>query len=600
MKTRKQRFTLVIMLMIMTLIFTACSSGSKTTAPATDNKETATPAPTEGTTKPEESKKPSSGKIVRKLAGLEAKTLNPHTVDNSTDADFLTYIAGNLLELIFDKESNNIKFIPNHATELPTNKDGKVWTFKLKDNIKWTDGTPITAKTYDYSLRMLLDQKLASRNASGLFEDLPIVNASNYFQGKAKWEDVGIKALDDRTLEITLETAMPEIDVLTTFAGGGSTSPVHEKLYEAGMKADRTETTYGTALDKIDFSGTYRMTEWVRDQFHAFDKIPDSPLANVYIPDRIEDRTVSENATRLQLFEKGEIDNVTVSGENFDKYADDPRLVYQERNTVWGFFINSTSDTNPILKNNDFRKALFLGIDREKIAKGVFNTYAAAPYYLSSPNMVGDYKEGKKYRETEEGKAVLPSATGYDVEAAKSYFDKAYQANGNKKITFEIVYFDGQGSMKQTAEVAEEQYEKLFGTDKLDITLKAMPPSAAYDAYRDGKYDLGLGAMGQNPFNPWGSLRVWTSDFPEKSHRFANKQFDELYDRTTKGDLLLKPDERLKALAEMEKMLIDYVPQVPIFQNNNAVLYQDSYELVTGGKYFPVIGFAPLQAIITK
>lgn len=182
---------------------------------------------------------------------------------------------------------------------------------------------------------------------------------------------------------------------------------------------------------------------------------------------------------------------------------------------------------NPILANNDLRKALFYGIDREKIVKGIFKTYKAAPYYISTLNMVGDYKEGQRYRETDEAKAIVPEGAGYDPEMAKEYFDKAYAANGNKKITIEITYFDGQENMKRTAEMTEELYENLFGQDRIDIKLRAMPPSAAYDTYRDGDFDLGIGSITQNAFNPWSSMKAWRTDFPNRSHRFSSPEFDE-------------------------------------------------------------------------
>src|SRR5699024_3088204 len=124
---------------------------------------------------------------------------------------------------------------PYQAEALPKTEDNKVWTFTLRDDVKWTDGTPITAEDYEYSFKMLLDKKLANRNAFVLWDNIPVVNAEEYFKGEVEWEEVGVKALDEKTLEITLDTEMPEIDVLSNFAGGGATSPIHKELYEAGM-----------------------------------------------------------------------------------------------------------------------------------------------------------------------------------------------------------------------------------------------------------------------------------------------------------------------------------------------------------------------------
>ncbi|WP_028533860.1 peptide ABC transporter substrate-binding protein [Paenibacillus sp. UNC217MF] len=592
MKLPKKPFLVVLAIMMM-LTFAGCTSGS-----GNAGQESQGSKENEGKVTTEQRGAASDKPKVLRLSTMSADTFNQHTYNSAETADMMKYIYGNLLEIIYDEPSDNIKFVGNHAVDLPTSTDNTVWTFKLKDGLKWTDGTPINAKTYEYSYKMLLDPKLANKNSYILFDDIPIVNANKYFKGEAKWEDVGIKVKDDTTLEITLESKMPEIDIYGAFANGGATSPVNEKLYEGGMKADRTETTYGTTVEQVPSSGTYRLTEWVRDQHHTFEKNPDSPLAAIYKPDRIETRVVTESSTRVQLWEKGEIDFVSISGEQFDKYGEDPRVAYTEANGVWGFYVNSESDSNPILKNNDFRKALYYGIDRDKIAKGIFKTFKPAPYYISTICIVGDYTEGKRYRDSEEAKLAVVPGTGYDPDKAKEYFEKAYQANGGKKITIEITYFDAQEEMKRTAEVTQEAYENLFGKDKLTVKLRGMPPRSAYDAYKEGKYELGIGSMTQNPFNPWGSMKVWTKDFPNRNHRFSSDAFDALQKRTTTGDLLLKPEERLKALGEMEKMIADYVPQIPLFQNNNARIFLDRVHLATKGKYFPEVGFAILQADI--
>ena len=585
MKTSKKLLLLVLVVaMTVSVLATGCGKGNDV------SKEQEKPAANDE--KPE-----STGPKVLRLAGMPAKTFNPHTSDSAEDSELISYIYGALLDLVYNPDEDKVEFIPYHAEELPTTEDNKVWTFTLREGLEWTDGTPITAEDYEYSYKMLLDKKLANRNAFVLWDSIPVVNAEEYFKGEVEWEEVGIKALDEKTLEITLDTAMPDIDVLSTFAGGGATSPVHKELYEAGMNDDQSETTYATTLETVPSCGTYKLTEWIRDQHRVFEKNEDAILGDIYKPDRIESRVITESATRLQLFENGELDTAVVSGSEYDKYQEDPRIVFQERNTVWGFFINSTSDKNPILQNNDLRKALFYGIDRDKISKGVFKVYESTPYYISSIPMV-DYENGTKYCDTDEAKAVRPEGSGFDPELAKEYFEKAYEANGNKKIEIEIVYFEAQETMKRMTEVAEEEYENLFGQDKLDIKLRAMPPQAAYDAYRDGDFDMGIGAYTQGAFNPWSSMFVWTSDFPNKSHRFASEEFDKLYERTTQGDLLLDPEGRIKALAEMEEMLIDYVPQVPIFQNNNAQIFADRIKIITNGKYMPAVGFAILQADI--
>jgi oligopeptide transport system substrate-binding protein len=582
-KTRK--LVLALLAMAMT---TSVLAGCKKTPEVKTSTE---PAKTE-TVK----KNTFAGPKVLRLSGMPDEGLNNHTNSSAETSTLISYIYGALLDLTATKDGKNIQFVPYHAKELPTSTDSKVWTFKIREGLKFTDGTPINAKTYEYSWKMLLDQKLANYGARVLFDSIPVLNAKNYFQGKAKWEEVGIKAKDDYTLEVTLETAMPKIDVLVGFSGGGSLSPVHEKLYEAGMKPDRSGTTYATTLETVPSSGTYKITSWVKDQSRTFEKNKDDIMASVYMPDKIESRVVTEAATRLQLFENKDIDSVSISGTNYDKYADDPRVVKGIANTVWGYYINSASEKNPILKNQDFRKALYYGMPREPIAKGIFKTFLPAGFFVSTACFVGDPSNGgQRYRDTEQAKALV-KGDGTDTALAKQYFDKAYAANGNTKITITVTYFDAQDTMKRTAEVTQEELQKLFGADKLEVKLRAIPANAAYQSYYDGDFDLGIGARTQNTFNPWSSMTVYTSTFPQKADRFYNKDFDDLQTRTTKGDLMLKDKERVDALLQMEKMLVDYVPFVPLFQNNNAIMYSAKLDLLTDGTFLPAVGFAIMQA----
>ncbi|WP_427339473.1 peptide ABC transporter substrate-binding protein [Caloranaerobacter sp. DY30410] len=597
MKTTKKLLVIFLtMTMIMSLFVGCDKSGNDTKV---DNEVGVTDdEKKDADEKEEESQKEENVVKVYRDTNSKTKTLNPHIYETTAEGDTMMYVYGNLLEMITNESGDSYELFPFHAKELPKrNEDGTVWTVKLRDNIKWDDGTPINAHSYVYSYKMLLDPKLKNHRANVFFGEVTIKNAKKYWEGKAKWEEVGIKALDDYTLQFELEFPVPEMDFYLLFTDGGATSPVHEKLYEAGMNEDRTETNYGTSLETTPSCGAYKLEEWIRDQYKVYVKRPDTPLSDIYVPDRIEERVVEEASTALQLFESEQIDTTSVSGTNYEKYEEDPRLVFAESTTVWSMFINMTSETNPILKNKDFRKALFWGMDRNVIAKDIMKTAKPAPYVVASGKIAVPSK-GLRYRDTDAAKSILPKNNGYDPDLAKEYFEKAYKANGNKQIIVEIQYFDTSENLKKIAEFLEESYENLFGKDKLDIKLRAVPWQGVYENMENGKFDIAFGGWAGSRFNPWSGMEVYTSEFTNKIDKFYNKKFDELWERTTKGDLIFKEKERLEALAEMEKMLLDEVPFSPMFESRAAVLFLDRIKLKTGGKYIPGDGFAVLQADI--
>lgn len=589
MKNTKRLLVMMLLMTMVVSLFAGCGKGEKATAPSTEA----------ATGEAAEAKPESTGPKVLTVASTSPDTFNPHNSSMAETGTLQGYIYAMPLQLVANETGDNIDFIPDQLAELPTTEDNLTWTLKYRDNLEFYGGKKYNASDVEYSWKMLLDSKLANYGSFLLYDSLPIVNAKEYFEGKVAWEEVGIKLVDENTLQFTLSTEMPQIDVFTTLASTTLTA-VDKDLYEAGMNAERTETTYGTKTENIPSNGTYRVTSWIKDQTTKFEKVTTNQMATVFVPDSIEVKVVSESATKLQLFETGVIDYTSVPGDDFARYSEDPRLAYQERNTIWGFYVNGASKTNPVLNDKDFRKALFYATNRDLMGKGIFKTFPSTPYFISSICMVGDYQEGLRYRKTAEGQANVAANNGFDVEIAKEHFNKAYEKNGNKKITIEIIYFEGADTMKRIAEVAKEEYEKAFGSDKLEVTLRAMPSTAAYDAYKEGNFQLGIGARTQNAFNPWSSMKVWTKFFPDRYGAFASEEFDTLYERTTRGDLLFKPEERLKALAQMEAMLIDEVPMIPIFQNDNAVVFQDRIYLKTNGAYLPGVGFAELQADIIE
>ena len=251
------------------------------------------------------------------------------------------------------------------------------------------------------------------------------------------------------------------------------------------------------------------------------------------------------------------------------------------------------------MQNKDFRNALYYGTPRESIAEDVYKLYPAAPYIVASGIYVGDpISGGEYYRDTPEAKAITEKYAT-NPEKAKELFDKAYEANGGTPVSIEYIYFEGQEDQKRQAEILQETFENLFGKDRFTMTLRAMPPSAAYDVYRSGDYDLGLGVRLANVFNPWTTMNVWTSNYADKYITgFESEEFDKLQFDCVYGELVNDQAGRVKALARMEELLLDYGAFVPVMQNDNTVMYNDRITLPTS-EYLPFVGYGQDQCDIT-
>ncbi len=495
--------------------------------------------------------------------------------------------------------SDQLLFVPHDLKRLPFSEDGGLtWICEFRDDLEWTDGTPITAETYEYSIKMLLDPKLANPAAANVFDPCVLLNAKEYFQGKRPWEDVGVKVVGDNTLQIKLKYAATDTDFYTSL--GALVWPVHPDLYEAGMNADRTSTTYGTSLAETPSSGPFYLKEWVKDGYELLARNEKNPLvkAGYYFMDEMNSRYVSENATRWQLFQNGELDWAALSGDNYEPNKNDPRAVKARSDSVWGIFVNGESK-NKIMRDKDFRQALYFSAPRVDIATKVYVLYDS-PNYLISTSIMVTGSDGKTvpYRETPGAKALV-ERFGDDDEKALQLFDAAYKRNGNKKIVVEMTYFDGQEAMQRTGEVCQEKWENLFGKDRFELKLRAVQPLQAYDNYRVGDYDLGTGVRLGNPFNMWSAMAVYTSDYTDKYLTgFYNDEYDQLYFDCMYGDLVNDPDGRIAALSRMEELLMEHCAFIPTMQNNNTWLVQEWVELPSY-TYKPWISYSFPQSDIT-
>ncbi len=539
---------------------------------------------------------------VLRLAESKITTLNPHIYTQGSESRSLRYMCGSLIRIIMNDNGDGAEFFPSHAIELPNmSEDGLVWTIKLRDNLKFDDGTPIDADTYEYSWKMLLNPKLVNRNATVFFDSIPVVNAKSYWQGEEdiNWEDVGLKALDEKTLQITLKKAIPTVDFLNAIVEV-STSPVHKELYNSNMNEDKTETKYGTSVKTTPKSsgGSFVLKEWTRDMIRVFEKNPDSPLANVFTPDRIEERVVENSETRLQLFEKGEIDEVLLLGAKYDRFVEDPRVKFAPAATAFTLVLNKDSEENQSLANIDFRKALFFGMNRESIGKDVYRTGKAANYIVTHA-YVSNFETGQRYRDTAAAQKVVDAFPAFAPDLAKKHFNAAYEANGKQKIVFEINYFDTNENVKKIAEILEEEYENMFGKDKIDVVLAAIPWQVQYENMRKGNFQAGFSFSSAGGFAPFDLMIGFTSDHPGKINSYKNAEFDKLYERATIGDLIFDNEKRTEALAELELMLLEDFSVLPISEIQIPIMHSDKIKLNTkDGKSIPGIGFALLQADI--
>jgi oligopeptide transport system substrate-binding protein len=561
------------LLFVALLVFAmaACSGGSKTVA-----KE----------------------KVFRWVMAADTATLNAHFLTNVSQ-DLYNYVSSGLYLPVPTPDGKSVQFIPNLADSDPQmmDRDGKVWRINIRKEAKWHNGDPINADTFVYSYKMLLDPILVNRMATFIYDYyIKIVNAREYyFQAQAgntpvAWEDVGIKKVGDYAIEFTL-TEKSNMDYVKRHFTDRSTFPVYEPYYEAGMNAERTTTTWAATLDQFMGCGPYFYDRWDHDAEHIFIKNPNHWLSSYFKFDRIEVRIVPDRNARVQMFQNGEIDYLELDSVTLPTFRDDPRVRTYTGITPYHFDINAVNTNNPILANPNFRKALYYVVDRKTI--GELCGTLPSPYYI---NHQAPGYDGMVYRDTPEAKAIVPPNYGYDPVLAKRYFETALAEMHMNKASVELIFSEADPNAKVMAEFFEQSWPKVLGADKFTLVIRQVPETIAWTLNKwritPNGFELGFNDFGSSLSRvfTYAALQYFRSAYTASPNSYFTPAFDAAYQFADTEAGRSDPHEMTRRTAALEKIYIDDVINVPLYQQLVHAMYSDKIVLPCP-EYVPILAF---------
>ena len=564
MKKHLTRGAALLLALCMALTLVACGGGEETPSESGETGETGTAVQ----------------KILRQSSSGAPTTLNPHNSQNSYDNTAIGYATSSLYGYILDKETDKGVLAPILAADVPADVsgDGTVWQIRIDENAKWHNGDPINADTFMYSWKMCLDPKLITIKASDLASGtVKIVNATEYYSQlttgvEVAWEDVGIKKVDDYTVEVTLTEPYSRNELMRHMSAKGCL-PVYEPLYEAGMNADRSETSYGTEIDQFMSCGQFYLADWIKGSEQLFMRNDDWRYSDLTIIDGISMRVVQDNNTRIQMFEAGELDTVGLDAEGMKQYGEDPRLRQSSSNYIHHIDINYLNTKYPILANINFRKALFYGTDRVTIAELTQNY----PANFLIPDTGVSYADGTAFRDLPIAQEYLGENYDYDPELALEYFNKAWEEEGmSGKLTLSILYGNDRQAVTMVAQYLQEAWPAIFGEDRFAIELEGMPYQQSLDQKKTVKtdpdaYELSLSrwSLSIGETNPIRFLEPYTSTYARRNGNYRCDVHDEMYALAKTAEVRMDEVKLAEVTAAAEKALLDTVTVVPIYQESS-------------------------------
>ena len=519
---KKRNLRIVTMLLALVMLVTACGGGNN--APANNGGGEA------GETAGKE-------KILRTNNSSEPGTLDPALATGTHDSWPMQHIYEGLM-----KYNEKGEVVEGVAKEMKVSEDGLTYTFVLRDDAKWSNGDPVTAEDFEFSWKRVLDPETASEYSYQLYY---LKNGEAYNNGEATADDVGVKAIDDKTLEVTLESPTEYFPSLVAFY----------TYYPTQKATVEKNPDWAKDPSKGDFvtNGPFKCVDWKHneaielvknDQYYEADRIK---LDGIHF-DIIEDQN-----TAWQRYEGGEYDflyNPPTTIVNKLKQSDSKELSLEDELSTYYYEINT--EKKP-LNNVKVREALSLAIDRKSIVENITQggqvpAEGMVPYGLKDD-------AGKDFREAN-GNFIKED----DKEAVKLLEEGLAEENMTKDdLNGLVIVYNTDENHKKIAQAIQEMWNSKLG---ISMKLENMEFQTLIDRRRQGDFSIARAGWVGDYADPMTMLDLFTTGNPQNNSRWGDPEFDALI-KTAKTTVDSKV--RMDSMKEAEKILMRDKPVIPVY-----------------------------------
>jgi oligopeptide transport system substrate-binding protein len=520
MKTRKAWLLLAALFVGLVLVAAGCGGDD-------DDDEGAG-----GTTAAEEGA-PAAEQVITINWGAEPPSLDPGLATDTTSANILLSIMDPLVKLDDDLEA-----VPSAAASWEESEDLKTVTLTLRDDLRWTNGDPVTAEDYEWSWKRTISPELAADYAYQFFG---IVGAEEYNSCDATKDDcaalrdeVGVRAVDDKTLEVTLKSPQPWfIQQLSHHSFLAVHRPTVEQYGEKWTEAANIVTNGPFQLERWEHNSNIDLVKW--DEWRG--------AADVSLT-RVNGRMITDGVTAVQAFEAGELDATgTLPPEEIPRLKETPEYEQYEALGTYYYGFNTKNITD--VKQ---RRAMSMAINRREIIDNIAQADQIPGNGFTPQGMPGFDELNPESPWTPENG---------DIEQAKQLMSEV--ANPKRDIT--LLLNDSPGH-REIAVAVQAAWKELG----LNVTIKQQewaqfleflgpPPDKSVDVFR-----LGWIADYPDAFN---FLELWTCESGNNNTQFCNEEYDSTVESIRNGEVT---DEagRFEAYGQLEDILLGEEGEVPI------------------------------------
>ena len=538
MKFRKI-LAMVMALALLCATFAACGDTSGTSSSA-GTSSTASDSGDSSAAEEGETATGGSGGTLNMRNTMEPTSLN--TLLATYAYDFTPINA--MIECLYRDDENDVPQ-PAGAETVDISDDKLVYTFHLREDATWSNGDPVVATDYEFAWQQALNPEVASDYAYMLYF---IHNAEPYFNGEVEWSEVGVKVIDDYTLEVTLDNPLPYATDLFAFP---TLAPINQKFYEE-VGADK----YATDAEYFCCNGMYELTEWSHNSEIVFEKREEYWNADAVGPDTIVYKIITDSQAGLNSYLSREIDYTDLDSGEVVQQAEAAGFevgVKPARSSY--YLIVNTEDE--FMSNQNLRLALAYSIDKQALIDTVYQNDNQPMTSFTPPAIMGAAgADGPTFQEAllEERGEMYP-ASG-DLEKAQEYLQAALEELGCTVDELNLSIDCADDSLRRNcATFLQEQWRQNLGIE--NIAVNSMQTKQVSANRQSGDYCMSLGGWSPDYNDAINFLDLWVTDGGNNQTGWGSEEYDSLVAQATaEADV----DARQELLYQCEDILADQCP----------------------------------------
>ena len=540
MKFRKI-LAMVMALALLCATFAACGDTSGTSSSA-GTSSTASDSGDSSAAEEGETATGGSGGTLNMRNTMEPTSLN--TLLATYAYDFTPINA--MIECLYRDDENDVPQ-PAGAETVDISDDKLVYTFHLREDATWSNGDPVVATDYEFAWQQALNPEVASDYAYMLYF---IHNAEPYFNGEVEWSEVGVKVIDDYTLEVTLDNPLPYATDLFAFP---TLAPINQKFYEE-VGADK----YTTDAEYFCCNGMYELTEWSHNSQIVFQKREDYWNADAVGPDEIVYKIITDSQAGLNSYLSREIDYTDLDSGEVVQQAEAAGFevgVKPARSSY--YLIVNTEDE--FMSNQNLRLALAYSIDKQALVDTVYQNDNQPMTSFTPPAIMGANDSSFQEALVAERGEMYPGSG--DLEKAQEYLQAALEELGCTVDELNLSIDCADDSLRRNcATFLQEQWRQNLGIE--NITVNSMQTKQVSANRQSGDYCMSLGGWSPDYNDAINFLDLWVTDGGNNDSFWSNEEYDNLIAQAT-----AEADEEVRQqyLFDAEEILAAEMPVIPLY-----------------------------------